>query len=114
MHFHDSARQSSRACMGPVVSAERGKYIRTLALDSLLCNGKLTGDLFVRAPGRDQPEHRDLARRQVLVRGMLSQLGGDLRGYSLLAGVDSPYGVQEFSAHVSLQYVTPGAGFQSP
>src|SRR5437899_1889458 len=98
--------------MGPVVSAKLGEYIRDVALDSLLCNGELGRDLFVRVPGRDQPEHFDLAWRQVLVRGMLSQLGGDLRGDSLLAGMDSTDGVQEFSA-VSLQYVTPGASFKS-
>src|ERR1700689_4723087 len=44
---------------------------------------------------------------------MLSQLGGDLRGDSLLAGMDSTYAVQEFSAHVSLQYVTPRTSFKS-
>ena len=47
--------------MGPVVSAELGEYIRDVALDSLLRNGELGCDLFVRVPGRDQPEHIDLA-----------------------------------------------------
>ena len=44
---------------------------------------------------------------------MVSQLGGDLRGYSLLTGMDSTDGVQEFSMHVSLQYVTPRTSFKS-
>src|SRR5947209_5917215 len=100
--------------MSPIVRAELGEYLRYVALDGLLCNGKLGRDLFVRVPGRDPPEHIDLARGQVVLRGMVSQLDGDLRGYSLLASMDSADCVQEFSMHVSLQYVTPGARFQSP
>src|ERR1700677_5082342 len=44
---------------------------------------------------------------------MLSQFGGDLRGDSLSAGMDSTDRVQKFSAHVSLQYVTLCASFKS-
>jgi hypothetical protein len=47
--------------MRPVVGPELGEYIRDVALYGLLRNGKLTGDLFVRVPARDQPEHIDLA-----------------------------------------------------
>src|SRR6266853_2270934 len=92
--------------MGPVVSAKLGEYIRDVALDGVLCDGKPSGDLFVRVPCRDQPEHIDFAQRQRLVRGMVRQLGGNLRGYSLLTGMDGTDGAQKFSVHVSLQYVS--------
>jgi len=46
---------------------------------------KLTGDLFVGVPGRDQSEHLDLACSQVVIGSMISYLGGDLRGDSLAA-----------------------------
>ncbi len=60
LQFDDSALQPYRDGMRPVVSAKLGEYIRDMALDSLLSNGKLVGDLFVRIPGRDQPQHIDL------------------------------------------------------
>src|SRR6266851_10209786 len=44
---------------------------------------------------------------------MVGQLGGDLRRDSLLAGMDSTDGVQEFSMYVPLQYVTPRTSFNS-
>src|SRR5258706_16404044 len=100
--------------MGPVVSAKLGEYISDVALDGVLCDGKPSGDLFVRVPCRDQPEDIDLARRQRLVRGMVRQLGGDLRGYTLLTRMDGTDGAQKFSVHVSLQYVSPRTSFKSP
>jgi hypothetical protein len=39
--------------MGPVISAKLGEYVRNVALDGLLRNAKLIGDLFVRISGRD-------------------------------------------------------------
>ena len=106
--------QGYRDGMGPVVSAELGEYIRDVALDCVLRNGKLAGNRFVRVPGCDQPEHGNLAWGQIVLGGMLSQLGGNLRWDSPLAGMDSTDGVQEFFAHVSLQYVTLGTRFKSP
>ena len=47
--------------MSPVVSPKLGEDICDVALDGVLCNGELVGDFFVRVPGRDQPEHIDLA-----------------------------------------------------
>src|SRR5882724_7337298 len=99
--------------MGPVVSPKLGEDIRDVALDGVFCNRELTGDLFVRVSARYQTEHIDLAWRQLLVRGMLSQFGGNFRGYSLLAGMDSTDGVKEFSAHVCLQYVSPRTSLKS-
>jgi hypothetical protein len=100
--------------MGPVVGAKLRKNVRNVALDGVLRNAKPAGDLFVRIPGRDQPKHIDLPRTQLVVPGMVNQLGGELRGDSLLAGMDSSDGVQQFSDHVSLQNITPGAGFYRP
>src|SRR5436190_1749471 len=100
--------------MGAVVSAKLGEYIRDVTLDCILCNEKPNGDLFVRVPCRDQPENIDLTRRQVLVPGMLCQVGGDLRGYSLLTGMHGTDSAQKFSVHLSLQYVSPRTSFKSP
>jgi len=80
--------------MCPVVSPQLREYMSDVGLDSVLCDGKPAGDLFVRVPARDQPEHIDLAPRQVLVRDMVRQLGGDLWGYSLLTGMYGPDGAQ--------------------
>src|SRR5690349_8428340 len=44
---------------------------------------------------------------------MVGQLSGELRGYSLLTGMNGADGVQEFSMHLSLQYVSPRARFKS-
>src|ERR1039457_6111203 len=100
--------------MGPVVSAKFAEYVRDVALDGILRNRQLNGDLFVRVAGRDEPEHLDLAPGQVVLRGMLSQLGGDLRRYSLLTGMDGADGFQEFSVHMSLQQVSPRTSSKSP
>src|SRR5580698_9139233 len=100
--------------MGPVVSAELGEYVRNVALDGLLSNGKPAGDLFVRVSARDQPEHLNLARGQGILGGMVDQFGGHVRGDALLARMDSTNGVQQLSAHVPLQYVAPRTCFQSP
>jgi hypothetical protein len=75
--------------MGPVISAKLGEDVRNVALDGLLRNAKPAGDSFVRIPGRDQPEHIDLPRTQLVVRGMIDQFDGDLREDSLLAGMDT-------------------------
>src|SRR3989454_5687233 len=44
---------------------------------------------------------------------MVGQLGGDLRGYSFLAGMDGTDGVKEFSMYMPLQYVSPRTSFKS-
>src|SRR6266478_7531122 len=44
---------------------------------------------------------------------MVGQLGGDLRGYSFLAGMNSTDGIKEFSMHMPLQYVSPRTSFKS-
>src|SRR5258708_8906485 len=99
--------------MGTVVSAKLGEYVCYVAFDSVLSNRKLTGDHFVCVAARDQAEHIDLAWGQLVVRGVVSQFGGDLRGYSLFAGIDSTDGLQEFFMHVPLQYISPRTSFES-
>jgi hypothetical protein len=60
--FDDSSLQTYGDGMSAVVRAELGEYIRDVALHCVLGDGKLRGDLFVRVPARDQPEHTNLAR----------------------------------------------------
>src|SRR6266403_3487697 len=91
--------------MSPVVSAKFWEYIRDVALDSLFRDCELVSDHFVRIASRDQSQHIDLAWGQVVFRGMVRELGGDLRGYSLFAGIHGTDGLQKFSMHVPLQYV---------
>ena len=49
------------------------------ALDRVLGDQKLGGNLFVRISGGDQPQHLDFRRRQGIIRRMLGKFGGDLR-----------------------------------
>src|SRR5260370_35869290 len=98
--------------MGPVVSAKFGEYVRYVAFNGLFCNRKLTGDQFVRVSACNQSEHVDLAWGQVVIDRVVSQIGSDLRWYSLFAGIDSTDGVQEFFMHVSLPSISPCTSFQ--
>ncbi len=52
---------------------------------------------------RDQAEHLDLPRRQVVLPGVIRQFGDDLWGYTLLTGMDSMDGFREISVHASFQ-----------
>src|SRR5437764_8947637 len=44
---------------------------------------------------------------------MVGQLGGDFRGYALLAGMDGTDCVEEISMHLAFQYIGPGTRFKS-
>src|SRR5580700_5237145 len=98
--------------MGSIIGVKLREYVRYVALHGLFCNCELSGDHLVSVPARDQSEHIDLACGQLVIRGMVSQLRGDLRGYSLLSGMDSTDGIKEFSMHVPLQHISQGARFK--
>src|SRR5580658_4636979 len=100
--------------MGSVVGAKLRENARNVALDGVLRNAKPAGDLLVRIAGRDQTEHIDLPKAQLVVPGMVSQFGGEFRGDSLLPGMYRPDGVQQLSDDVPLQDITPGAGLYRP
>src|SRR5271155_3901823 len=98
--------------MGSIVGAKLREYVRDVALHGLFRNCELSGDHLVRVPARDQSEHIDLACGQLVIRGMVSQLHGDLRGYSLFSGMDSTDGIKEFSMYVPLQHKSEGSRFK--
>src|ERR1700751_2494348 len=100
--------------MGAIVGAKLGQYVGNMAFDRSFTDCELIGNQFVGVSGANQPQYVDFARGQFVICRMLSQLGRDFRWNSLLSGMDSTDGFQEFSVHMSLQYVTPGTRFESP
>src|SRR5208337_3633525 len=59
----------------------------------------------------DQAQHINFARAQLILGSVLSQLRRDFGRYSLVSSMDTPDRVQQFSAYVSLQDVSPSTRF---
>ena len=60
LQFDDAALKRERDRVGSVVCSQLGEYIRDVALDRVLRNTELSGNLFVRVPSRNQSKHIDL------------------------------------------------------
>src|SRR5580704_556490 len=84
-----------------------------MTLDRGLANRELVGNLFIRIPSRDQAQYVDFTRGQAVIRRVLGKLCGNLGRYALMTGMNRPDSLQEFSMHVALQDVCPGACFES-
>ena len=72
LQFDNPALQPYRDGMGSVIGAKLGEDARHVPLDRLLCDRKLSPDLLVRIPSRDQPENLHLALLQAAFAGVLS------------------------------------------
>lgn len=96
LKLDDSAFQ--RGCNGvcSVAGLKLCEDIRDMALHGLFGNGKFPCDQFVPIAGRDEPEDVDLARRQVVLLGVFSQLGRDLRWNPPLPGVNRADDLRQF------------------
>src|SRR5215472_12465383 len=100
--------------MGAVVRAKLGENIRNVTLNGPFADRELIRNLLVSIPGSDQPQYVDLPWGQLVIRSMVRELLGDFRRYSFLPSVYCANGVQKFSIHKSLHYVSLRARFQGP
>src|ERR1700758_2777311 len=93
--------------MGPIVGAQLRENAADVTLDGRFFDGELVGDLLVTIASSNQTKHINFARAQLIFGSVLGQLRRDFGRYSLVSGMDAPDSVQQFSAHVSLQEVSP-------
>src|SRR5271157_3427713 len=64
--FDESALDSDGHGMGAVIGSQLRQDVRDVVLDGFLRNRKLSGDLSISVAGRNQPQHADLARAEVV------------------------------------------------
>src|SRR5208337_2867513 len=97
--------------MGPIISAQLRENAADVALDGCFLNGELVRNLLIGITSGDQAQHINFARAQLILGSVLSQLRRDFGRYSLVSSMDTPDRVQQFSAYVSLQDVSPSTRF---
>jgi hypothetical protein len=68
-------------------------------------------DLLVGIARGDQPQHFNLALRQLVFAGMFGQTRGQLGGNPLLPGMYRSDGRKQFFIHASLEQICTRAGF---
>src|SRR5271166_1315511 len=97
--------------MGPIVGPQLRENAADVALDGRFLDGELVGDLLVAVASSNQTKHINLARAQLILGSVLSQLRRDFGRYSLVSGMVTPDRGQQFSVHVSLQDVSTSTRF---
>ena len=73
--------------MCSIVGAQLGENVRDVALDGCFPDTESVRDLFVGIPDCNQPQNLNLPGAQFVFCSMLSELGGDIRRYSLSSGM---------------------------
>src|SRR5580658_6332436 len=102
LQLYDSALQTDCDRVGSVVCTKLVKNACDVAFHGLFRDRKLCGDLFVRVSPCDQAKDVHFARCQLILAGMLGQLGCDFGRYPLLSGVDGADGLHQIGMHAAL------------
>src|SRR5208283_5751833 len=110
LQFDNSSLQPDRHGMCAVVRPQLREDIRHVPFDGVFGEIELRCDLLVRVARGDQPEHADLALRQLVFARMFGQTGSYIGGNPLLPRMYRSDGRQQFFIDVSLEQIGTRAG----
>jgi hypothetical protein len=99
--------------MRPVSSAELCHNVPQVNFNRFLCNEQVLTYFAIVLTGRYVFQHLDLTGRDAIFPHVLHHSRGQLRLYSLLAGVHVANGLDQFVGRQALEEIAAGAGLKS-